>query len=109
MKNKLIDAKDFLERLEECFYDVYNRIDGPDGFSYETVERIVREMMAEQNPCWISVDDKLPQSGYDVLICAEGNVFPGYYNTDTGKWHDENGNLVSGVTHWMIIPHAPEE
>jgi len=109
VKNKLIDAKDFLERLEECLYDVYNRIDGPDGFGYKTIERIVREMMAEQNPCWISVEDKLPQSGYDVLVCAEGNVFPGYYNTDTGKWRDENGNLVSGVTYWMIIPDAPEE
>lgn len=46
---------------------------------------------------WISVKDRLPGRGKNVLIY--GNCL----------WKTERGMLMSEITHWMPLPKPPKE
>lgn len=62
---------------------------------------------------WISVEDRLPENGDDVL-CAIDNAWgntkvTGRYD---GGWYYPSTSLFSssmlqGVTHWMPLPKPP--
>lgn len=61
---------------------------------------------------WIPVTERLPDDGDDVLAYLsdeyESRIFPANY--DHGIWFDCNLNVSqSSVTHWMLIPEAPQE
>lgn len=53
---------------------------------------------------WISVKERLPENGIEVLVVSDG---------ETGaSWHEkgEFGWAIGGtVTHWMPLPEPPEE
>lgn len=53
---------------------------------------------------WISVKDRLPEDGVEVLVVSDG---------ETGaSWHEagEFGWAIGGtVTHWAPLPKPPEE
>ena len=55
-------------------------------------------------PQWISVKDRLPENGVEVLVVSDG---------ETGaSWHEagEFGWAIGGtVTHWMPLPEPPED
>jgi hypothetical protein len=55
-------------------------------------------------PQWISVKDRLPEDGVEVLVVSDG---------ETGaSWHEagEFGWAIGGtVTHWAPLPKPPEE
>ena len=68
---------------------------------------------------WISVNDRLPDSNEDVLVCVidsgEPCVMYGVRLND-GEWEWE-GDAIGGwwepldlqVTHWMPLPEPPKE
>jgi hypothetical protein len=65
---------------------------------------------------WISVDDRLPESEYRVVIIwCHGMYWPDYMDVGVhigGKWNngDSRVNGVSGrVTHWMPLPEPPKQ
>mgnify|MGYP003289466384 CR=1 FL=1 len=61
---------------------------------------------------WISVDDRLPDSGKCVLVYSkDGGVAEGVYNTSFGMWTQFRWNVtrLQSVTHWMPLPDAPKE
>lgn len=64
------------------------------------------EKMVDVNPSsgWISVKDRLPEDGVEVLVVSDG---------ETGaSWHEagEFGWAIGGtVTHWAPLPKPPEE
>lgn len=54
---------------------------------------------------WISVKEKLPEPGVDVLTYREGNDFYEVCYRVRGRWVGESkGNPI---THWMPIPAFP--
>lgn len=72
---------------------------------------------ADAHPHWISVEDKLPKIGKDVLIWASGRneAMIGYYKNwnwqrKTNVFHSyvDNDSWFN-ITHWMPIPPAPKK
>jgi hypothetical protein len=70
----------------------------------------------ELMPRWISVEDRLPNPGADVLIYygtvgLDGEMLVAHCHVD-GKveWADDVGLRIrsEGVTHWMPLPEPPE-
>lgn len=62
--------------------------------------------------CWISVDEKLPEDGSDVLAYmsndVESRIIPANY--DHGIWFDCLFNChATNITHWMKIPSPPKK
>ena len=56
---------------------------------------------------WISVEDRLPDFYYDVLICYEKNrVSVGHFYIDTNRWYSRTQEVI--VTHWMPFPEPPK-
>lgn len=60
---------------------------------------------------WISVEDRLPDNGADVLAYAddgeESRIIPSNY--DRGTWFDCCFNCANeNITHWMPLPTPPK-
>lgn len=58
---------------------------------------------------WISVNDRLPEPGEDVLVCNHW----GDIDTDM-VWINPDGKTEfyfdkTNVTHWMPLPEPPKE
>jgi len=63
---------------------------------------------------WISVNDKLPKDGVDVLACSRFEDLQTIkiycYSKELGKWHESAspGWPADNITHWMPLPDPPE-
>ena len=63
---------------------------------------------------WISVNDRMPDNGQDVLVYIddkEESRITGC-NYDNGVWYDCVMNceiVIPNITHWMPIPEPPKE
>lgn len=63
---------------------------------------------------WISVKDKMPNDGCDVIIAfkwrgGQSNWSEiGRYDELKDEWYNGDGNLRE-VTHWMPLPEPPKE
>ncbi|MCD7802026.1 MAG: DUF551 domain-containing protein [Clostridiales bacterium] len=60
---------------------------------------------------WISVKDRLPEVGKNVIICRPD--VPGKYIVEQGYlrsngWWKVYGTNVKRVTYWMPLPEPPE-
>ena len=74
---------------------------------YETLIDEIADLRSKQ-PKWISVKDRLPNSGTGVLVftddyCAYTAHYDGYW------WLSGEPTLSYNVTHWMPLPEPPEE
>lgn len=60
-------------------------------------------------PKWISVKDKLPEFGKDVLVIEDGSVKVAQYckqfMSSRTYWTTDYGRLI---THWLPIPELPK-
>jgi hypothetical protein len=79
------------------------------------------ETVATDNNKWISVKDRLPEDGENVLVYNDDNsedfipYFTGYFHG--GMWYSsyalyEEENFLevpSIVTHWMPLPEPPKD
>lgn len=60
----------------------------------------------EKSVEWISVNDRLPETGKDVIVCHKnGHVALNAY-LDRRWWYLDDRNKI---THWMPLPPAPKE
>jgi hypothetical protein len=64
---------------------------------------------------WISVDERLPEKGQEVLAYRgdfRGDMMNTYTYLGTGNWEDDYGYRGSakheGITHWMPLPEPPK-
>ena len=61
---------------------------------------------------WISVKDRLPEDGEDVVVIARTGI-PYWYHVahlKRGRWMRDSGQRIyDTVTHWMPLPEPPKE
>jgi hypothetical protein len=62
---------------------------------------------AEQE--WVSVKDRLPDVGCDVLFMCENKSYGVGAYSDTYRDFFSGQFPVKGVTHWMPLPEPPKE
>jgi hypothetical protein len=61
---------------------------------------------------WISVKDRLPQMGEDVLCFSMKRIFHSWWDNISSScdWYDiQNNWIIEDVTHWMPLPEQPKE
>ena len=59
---------------------------------------------------WINIEDKLPESPYDILVWNNVNKFIEVANYNSDEKSFQNGNYhLENITHWMELPEPPEE
>jgi hypothetical protein len=60
---------------------------------------------------WISVDERLPESGEDVLVWHCGSVHSAYFNYSAGgvAYFVRDSHYNCEPTHWMPLPGPPEK
>lgn len=90
---------------------------------HKTAEQALLELLQKEhevfkinNPEWISVKERLPENGIDVLVHdAFGDptisISTAAYSNVDGKWIDYLGNdhnYQSDITHWMPLPTPPK-
>lgn len=119
---RLIDADSVLNGIEELKKSPwFNRgkeiVKGDPGFQHvgyierkEAVE-VVRDLCIREEPTvggWISVSDKLPEEGQEVVIrIGEGNELVRFWNY---RWvGEEEWFILDLPTHWMPLPKLPKE
>ena len=74
---------------------------------------IIRGMSAIKKTTWISVKDKLPEKGSDVLVKVDKPylaVSVARYWNATGRWLSASKDVITGdeVTHWVNLPEGTE-
>ena len=98
-----------IEILENSFEKQYEKrclLTAP-----HTVEDLIAHGVTVQE--WISVDDRLPDSGGYVVCIAKRNPFsrfmPMVARIEKNGWVNPiTGQYISEVTHWMPIPQPPK-
>lgn len=55
---------------------------------------------------WISVSDRLPEKGADILVWC-GWVISAMYDGKSTFYTDDGTNPIYQVTHWMPLPQPP--
>lgn len=61
---------------------------------------------------WISVEerDRIPLDQEFYLIAVNGVVrYGNYWTSGEYGWHDTDGEMYHGVTHWRPLPEPPKE
>ena len=57
---------------------------------------------------WISVDERLPEEGVEVIVYNKGGGVIPDISYVKGRWVWDAG-IVKNVTHWMPLPKGPED
>ena len=82
------------------------------GTSEEIAENLIANGVTVQE--WISVKDRLPETGGYVVCIAKRNPFsrfmPMVARIEKNGWvNPMTEQYISEVTHWMPLPEPPEE
>ena len=92
-----IDALEYIQQLERYFGELAE----------------YAAQLEEEQPKWISVEERLPDAGEKVMVCGVKNgiqvgAFSGItrYGKNRRWWWKKN--TILEVTHWMPLPDAPE-
>lgn len=110
---RLIDADALKETIGEC---PENWTDSPvEVAEFNIWHRVMDDIdSAPTIGGWISVNDRLPMDGQDILACLHnyGDLRIAPCNYDSGIWYDCLMNceaVVTDITHWMPVPKPPKE
>ena len=77
------------------------------SYVYEFANAIEQAVKAQAVPEWISVEDRLPSDGQNIIafdaikhcVFKDGEFLQGYFEPDTGHEYTEPVD----VTHWIAI------
>jgi len=100
--------KRMIDDLIEIFDEEYNKANliTPQF----TADKLIAKGYRKQNG-WISVDERLPKEGVDVLVTLKigDRVSVDTDRIYSGRWFGYSSMRgVSYVTHWMPFPEPPE-
>lgn len=111
----MIEREKVIKSLEECSggdcsgcqyfgQDIY--VD----HCWDKLMKVAAELLKEQEPQWISVDDRMPEGMGTVLIAHKGGVSFGWFNgAYWTKGAATKHKPIKTVTHWMPLPEPPKE
>lgn len=65
----------------------------------------------ENQPKWISVEDRLPDESGSYLVCTRRSyAFTAHFYLNTNEWKSHfAGSAGKHITHWMPLPEPPKE
>jgi hypothetical protein len=104
--------------IEEACLDTIIKVDGKQFTLRDKLDEITDEKIAlltaidalEQDNGWISVKDRMPEEGVDVLVY--GYIYLNRKGADVDFVERESGNFFyydeGEVTHWQLLPEPPE-
>lgn len=82
-----------------------------DTLSYIQQLEAERDAAVAAIPCWISVEERLPEKGNVVLAIWHGEIEIARYTPHRLGWYNFTTRYDSpnAVTHWMPLPKPPKE
>jgi len=100
-----------LEKANESMIDALALIQQLENHIGELTEMV--QQLESAQPKWISVEERLPEENFEVLMLFKHNMAVGWYsgeddwysNTDDGFYASCDGT----PSHWMPLPEAPKE
>lgn len=111
MKTRPIDANQ-LYRIEKLLdTDIVKK----DKVASELLEQVLYDIqhvptLTPPNE-WVSVEDRLPASGQNVIATNGSDVGEAWYASLSRSWYRYNGlewnRICREVTHWMPLPEPP--
>lgn len=112
MKTRPIDANQ-LYRIEKLLdTDIVKK----DKVASELLEQVLYDIqhMPTLTPPneWVSVEDRLPASGQNVIATNGSDVGEAWYASLSRSWYRYNGlewnRICREVTHWIPLPEPPD-
>lgn len=100
-----------IKRLEDTFEGWNMWVMDNDSPASKMSKALGMAMYAlREQPRWISVEERLPESGGSVLIYSPcGGVAEGTYSEHYKRWVQYRWSVFEPeVTHWMPLPEPPE-
>ena len=85
------DCKDCAEATQNCIAELQEKI---------------AELRSVQE--WVSVKDRLPGVGFNVLFICENKSYGVGAYSDTYRCFFSGQFPVENVTHWQYLPHPPK-
>ena len=88
--------------------------------------------LIDDYPHWISVEERLPEFhvndsgcvctntilyrteyktvhlGYAIRTAHNIETIDGFEQIVVDRWYDQSGEMIDGVTHWMLLPEPPK-
>ena len=101
--NDLISKRQIVDKIQDLFLDKYEEKANSDltGFFKEVLKILVND----KGQSWISVKDKMPQTGESVLVYGKNGIsLVGAY----WKWGWTTTGYCNVITHWMPLPELPK-
>lgn len=94
--------------------DAHTDVDDTDGVGL--LEDVLWEINAQPTLTppneWVSVEDRLPASGQNVIATNGSDVGEAWYASLSRSWYRYNGlewnRICREVTHWMPLPEPPD-
>ena len=109
-----IDANIAMKKIREYMEDF------PNASTRLATCRSILSMLGDENQIptltpqneWVSVEDRLPASGQNVIATNGSDVGEAWYASLSRSWYRYNGlewnRICREVTHWMPLPEAPD-
>ncbi|MFG6654956.1 DUF551 domain-containing protein [Scandinavium sp. M-37] len=67
------------------------------------------EPVADELPGWIKCSERMPE-GMQTVITSNGlDIGQGWWDGDTWQGWSNHDAVPGGVTHWMLLPAAPQQ
>lgn len=103
--DRLLDLDSQVKSCNKAIAGLKSRVDDKQERIYKLKNKIreLKKELAEREaePCWISVEERMPEDGKMCFVSCKGSSFPSRYKKG------EFG--VSDVTYWMPIPDPPKK
>ena len=91
--------------MKSSYYDLFELMGREHGL-YLLESELQEIIYMAQQVGWVSIDDYLPDNKKMVLgLTVKGDIVAAF--NENNDWYRDNGEWLSGITHWMEQPFPP--